>query len=814
MKEFLIQRYRPDPTGPVIRPTLLRVDDDGRIIQADRHAETMFGYDTSDLTGQKVQHILASRQDDPFAPAHRHRLDNGQTVLVTFRHKDGFFFTALLGLRMEIRDSDQAATASITLKDSDAMDSRIQRLAEQNAGFGLWELDMPSNEISWSEGMYRLLELKAGSELTPEQALFYCQAGQNRVRAMFRRCMRTGQPFSMDLTILTSRQRPQRVTLAGRALKNGGRVQKLGGVMVNHSEAMVHDLEKQQAQQILQATTTASSDLVVAINTEFRLLHFNTPWCQQFQNAFDLVPKPGDNLRSLLKDFPNERRLIERLWQRAFDREHFVAEMPLNRQGEGLPIYEFHFQCIRGDRGEITGAVHVARDISNRIQQSSNSDYRMRHDPVTGLMNRRSFIEHLERAMGHRHKRQSTDGLLFLDLDNFEQFNEDAGSGTCDRYLRELAAMLGLRVRQRDALARLAGDTFALFIENCPEPRARKIAEEIREQIAQFQFEWQGQTLQTSTSGGLLILDSELPERADTLLTQAADLCHTAKTSGRNRIHTAHALPDAAGDTGTDKQLEQLRQALDQHQLILEFQALKPVASVTWGDHIEILCRIPGQEPEDTTLLPGQFLPLAERFDLAKRLDRQVIRQTLDWLGQHRLLEPRLKYCGFNLSLASVLDDTFADFMEQLLAPSPFRAECFCLEIREAHATQYPDEVAVLCDALHRIGCRVALEGAGASVESYSLAAHLPVDIIKLDRRVMDHLEDDPVQQVMVDALHRIAEAAGKETVATFIESDETLRKVRTLGIHFGQGYRLSKPSPLEQLKPAAVELSTGRIGG
>ena len=145
MKEFLIQRYRPDPTGPVIRPTLLRVDDDGRIIQADRHAETMFGYDISDLTGQKVQHILASRQDDPFAPAHRHRLDNGQTVLVTFRHKDGFFFTALLGLRMEIRDSDQAATASITLRDSDAMDSRIQRLAEQSAGFGLWELDMPSN---------------------------------------------------------------------------------------------------------------------------------------------------------------------------------------------------------------------------------------------------------------------------------------------------------------------------------------------------------------------------------------------------------------------------------------------------------------------------------------------------------------------------------------------------------------------------------------------------------------------------------------------------------------------------------------------
>src|SRR5690554_7989478 len=78
----------------------------------------------------------------------------------------------------------------------------------------------------------------------------------------------------------------------------------------------------------------------------------------------------------------------------------------------------------------------------------------------------------------------------------------------------------------------------------------------------------------------------------------------------------------------------------------------------------------------------------------------------------------------------------------------------------------------------------------------------------------MKHLEKDPVQQVMVDALHRIAEAAGKETVATFIENDETLRKVRTLGIHFGQGFRLAEPQPLEQLKPAVVELSTGRIGG
>ncbi|MDP4548161.1 MULTISPECIES: EAL domain-containing protein [unclassified Marinobacter] len=814
MKEFLIQRYRPDPSGPAIHPTLLRVDVDGRITLADRYAEAMFGYHASELTHLTVQHILASRQDDPFAPAHRHRLANGQTVLVTFKHKEGFFFTASLGLRLETLKSPSETLASITLKDSQQMDGRLFGLAERSASFGYWELDVASNDVFWSDAMFRLLELRVGTDLSPEQALFYCQSHQNRVRALIRRCMRSGQPFSIELPIITSSQRLMRATLTGQALKSGGQIHRLGGVLVNHSSAMRHDEQKQQAQRLLEATASATPDLVLAIDTSFNLLYFNEVWEQHFRTAFNLEPQPGDNLKSLLNDFPNERRLMESLWQKAFERDRFVAEMPLFGDGASSSLFELHFQRIHNDNGEVAGAVRIGKDISDRVMHNSGGDHRMRHDPITGLMNRRAFSVHLERAISHRHKRQLVDSLLFLDIDDFDGFNKIADTGTCDRYLRELASTLNLRVRKRDALARLGGDTFALFIENCPESRARTIADEVREQIARFQFEWQGTLLQTTVSGGLLIIDKDAPEQPDILLSQAADLCHTAKTSGRDRIHTAHALPtEKESDTGSERRLQQLRQALEDETLVLEFQALKPVASVTWGDHVEILCRIPAG-PDNDLLKPEHFLPVAERYDLAKMLDRQVIRQTLAWLSQHRLLVPRLKYCGFNLSLASVLDDTFTDFLEQAVALTPFAASCFCLEIRESHATRYPDEVAVLCDSLHQIGCRVALEGAGASVESYSLAANLPVDIIKLDKRVMHQLENDPVQQIMVDALHRIAETTGKETVATFIENDATLRKVRSLGIHFGQGYRLARPQPLEDLTPAVVDLSTGRIGG
>ncbi|MBU2954700.1 EAL domain-containing protein [Marinobacter sp. F3R08] len=814
MKEFIIRRYRSEQAPATERKTLLRIDDEGKVLFADHQAEAVLGYESSELEGQPVHRILASRQDDPFAPANRHRIERGQNVLVTFRHKEGFFYTACLSLRIDMRDSDKAASATITLCDSATRDPRLLRLAEKGAGFGTWELDTQTNELTWTEGMFQLLELKAGTDITPEQALFYCQTGQARVRAMFRRCLRTGEAFSLDLDIITSRQNQRRVTLSCRALKQEGRIPRLGGTLVNRTADMQLDRARQQASTILSATTTATTDLVVAVDASFNLLHFNEAWARQFSETFDRQPEAGDNLSDLLQEFPNERRLMERLWHRAFERDSFVVEMPMAQQSRELPVHEFHYQRLTNDQGEVTGAVHVARRIQPKLNHASSEEYRIRHDPVTGLMNRKTFIARILKTLGHTSRRDSCDSLLYLDLDEFERFNDLAGSGTCDRYLRELAGNLGVRVRQRDSLARLAGDTFTLFIENCPEARARKIAQETLELISNFVFEWQGQKLQTTASGGLLILDDDTPVDPEQLLSQAADLCHTAKMSGRNRVHAARAAAHQADDSTAGKRVEQIRKALDKQHLILEYQAMRPVASPTWGDHIEILCRIPTSEENETTLKPHDFLPVAERFDLAKRLDRQVIRQTLNWLARQPLLQPRLKYCGFNLSLASVLDDTFPDFMAGILSESPFDPGCFCLEVREAHATQYPDDVAVLCDALHQAGLRIALDGAGASVESYSLAARLPVDIIKLDRRMVQKLDEDPVQQVMLEALHRIAEAAGKVTVATFIENEDALRKVRTLGIHYGQGYRLFRPRPLAELTPAAVDLTTGRIGG
>ncbi|MDC0661329.1 EAL domain-containing protein [Marinobacter sp. SS21] len=815
MKEFFIRRYRTESDRGEVRRTLVRVDDGGLITYIDSQAEAVLGYDISDLQGRSISHIAADREDDPLAGGHRRRLEAGQPIVITVRHKDGYFFTAELAQRTHMKDADKPAKAQINLRTGGLQDSRLLQLVETTGSLGIWELDLRTNQVCCSEGIYRLMDLRVGADISPEQALYFCQNKQTRIRALFRRCIRTGAPFSISLDLMTGRQLCRRVRLTGQALREENQIIRLGGTVVDLTPQATQQQAAERARQLLHSIIGATHDLVVAVDSDLNLMCFNDAYRRHFEEAFGQTPTEGDNLSTLLRDFPNERRLLERLWRRALERAGFAVEMPLASQQSGAPVYEVHYQRLACPDGEAVGAVHVARDVTERIRASGNRNYLNSHDPITGLLNRREFLARLGRQL--KHAGQPGYALLYIDLDHFAKFNDRAGSGTCDRYLRELAGALGLKVRQRDALARLAGDTFALLLENCAEAEARKVAHNLLKLIEDFVFDWQGESLQTSASAGLLMLGDQLQEDPEDLLTQAADLCHTAKIAGRNRFHTASAHSEALRESEARLLLGHLRQCLDNDLLILDYQTLRPVNSATWGDHIEILARFPGMASRDgggERLLPKDFLPVAERFDLAKRIDRQVIGTTLNWLDQHPLLEPRLKYCGFNLSLASVLDDHFADFVQERLASSRFANDCFCFEISEAHAAQYPDEVAVLSDALHGVGCQVALDGAGASVKSFELTAKLPIDLIKLDRGMMKHLHQDPVKQVMAEALHKIATEAGKTTVATFIEDDETLRRVRTLGIHFGQGFRLHRPRPLTELTPAVVQLQTGQIGG
>lgn len=820
MKEFYIYRsIRSEQAGEEPKRARIKIDDAGLISYLDPTAESFFGVDLDELQGQPLRKLVATRQDDPLAPAHAETLRRGDAIQLTFKHKQGAFFTGKLVAKLDDSQGSGRDDMIIQHRAETPVDQRILKLIEDTAQLGSWELDLQRNLLYWSDGLYRLFDLRPGQEINPEHALYYFHDQQHRMRAIFRRCMSKGKAFDLTLSLHTANQRQRWVRLTGRAIRRDNKIVSMIGTLQEISTQQQQQQQMVQGQLLLDAALDATQDLVLAVDRQFRILMVNRSYQAQFDKTFGNTPQVGQDLLSLLADFPNERRLFQRLWERAFDRETFCVEMPLAQMDRELPIFEIRYHRLMTGQ-TLLGAMHLARNVTAKTRVSDNLNYLSSHDPMTGLLNRRELLSRVKRAIEITQTRGTPQALLYLDLDDLNPMNESAGPGASDAYLRELATQLSLKVRQRDSLARVAGDKLAVLLDNCSEAEARKVADNLRQQIEQFTHVWQEKTLQTTVSGGLVPILASLPTtlsttgtaNAEDVLIIAADLCQAAKSAGPSRIHVHRQQDTSSSEVERQAQLKTLQHCVSSGNLTLMYQAIKPVNSVTWGDYIEILVRLQCSQDDTKIWYPDEFLPIAERYDLACQLDRQIIANTLQWLADHELMEPRLKLCSFNLSLASLLDPTLPDDIARLLENSPYGADRFCFEIREGDAIRHADAVFTCCERLRDIGCKTALDRAGASAQSYSLVARLPVDFIKLDQHLVNGLATDSVQLVIAEALHKIAEVSGKQTIACFVENDETLREVRRLGIHFAQGFRLGSLKPLDELAPVQLDLSTIRM--
>lgn len=816
VKQFLFKRIRNDPATTAQEKTgRLQIDDEGIIRSADTETERLFGYGMLQMGGVALSDLVASREDNPLMPPLRDTLALGATARITVKHSSGYFFTASVQQAREAAGSEARKRMSISAREGTPLDERILRLVEDSAGLGVWEMDPDSNRMYWSEGMFRLLDLPPSSEVDPEHVLYYFQEHQAQVQQAMKRCLRRGQSFVLELPVLTANQNQRRVRVTGHSLRDGDRVYALAGTALDVSSQQA-DAEAAHAWKCrTQSVMAASDDLVVIVDETLNIVAINRSFTEQFEKTFGIIPDVGDNIIRLMDDFPEERRLHQRLWERALKQEGFCVEMPLAQSDENLPVFEIQFHRILTPEGDVLGAAHVARSMSAREGVQDNLHYLNSHDPLTGLLNRRELSQRLHRALNIVRDTGTPHALVFLDLDNFTQLNERFGAGGCDRYLRELSGLMMSRLRQRDAIARVAGDQFAIILDNCGEEEALKVCDNLKDAVAGFSYEWQEASMQTTISGGLLPLNSEKDATPEQCLTLAADLCETAKTGGTSRISVYRSPDGISSQAQTREQLAQLQNAIATGAVELHFQALRPIASATWGDHVEVLARL-RREPSDTGEVydalwePGEFMPLAEQYDLASALDQLVINKTLDWLEAHPLMHPRIKMISFNLSVSSLLDDEFAPTVRQRIENSSFDAESFCFEIRERDALAHPDATARCCRLLHKTGCRIALDSAGTTGATHRLLETLSADIIKIDESLMQGLATSDLQQVMVGAIHRMADLSEAVTVAPFIEDDATLRKVRELGLHFGQGYRLTAPELIEELAPPAYKPGSG----
>ncbi|MFL6572134.1 MAG: diguanylate cyclase, partial [Burkholderiales bacterium] len=268
----------------------------------------------------------------------------------------------------------------------------------------------------------------------------------------------------------------------------------------------------------------------------------------------------------------------------------------------------------------------VYADVSRARALNHELAWQASHDALTGLINRRHFERKLGQALEDAQLDASRHALMFLDLDQFKIVNDTSGHTAGDELLRQLGALLKSQLRANDMLGRLGGDEFGVLVAHCDLPKAREIAEKLRQVVAGFRFSWGNRLFETGVSIGLVPIDAHSKSVAQ--LMSAADVaCYAAKEGGRNRIHVLKASDGELGWRTSDLEWgTRIGDALREGRLFVEVQkaaALRPELAVT--EYREALLRM---HDRDATPVPtSALIQAAERYNLMPgRIDRFVVR--------------------------------------------------------------------------------------------------------------------------------------------------------------------------------------------
>lgn len=448
--------------------------------------------------------------------------------------------------------------------------------------------------------------------------------------------------------------------------------------------------------------------------------------------------------------------------------------------------------------------IAVIEDISEARKLSSELKYQARHDALTGLINRREFEARLARSIETAREERSRHVLCFVDLDQFKVVNDTCGHMAGDELLRQTTDILRNHLRRGDVLARLGGDEFGVIFSHCAINAAADVADKLRRRLAECVFSWEDASFNITASMGLVEIGEASPDVA-TLLREADTACYLAKDHGRNRLHVYNERDHALVSRRDEMEwVGRIREALDAGRLRLYAQIIEPVGHAA-GLRYELLVRLIDRQGRE--VLPGAFLPAAERYNVATSIDRWVVCSALRALAEHPAHQAALDACHINLSGQSIGRDDFLQAVEECLDRYSVDPGKICFEITETAAMTSMTGARRFIERLNARGCRFALDDFGSGLSSFGYLRALPVDVLKIDGTFVRDIVDDEIHLAMVKSINEIGRLMGKRTVAEFVESEAIFEQLRLLQVDYVQGYAIHKPCPLEDLLSWQLEV-------
>ncbi|WP_158257134.1 putative bifunctional diguanylate cyclase/phosphodiesterase [Kineococcus xinjiangensis] len=434
------------------------------------------------------------------------------------------------------------------------------------------------------------------------------------------------------------------------------------------------------------------------------------------------------------------------------------------------------------------------RDITGLRRAEALLQEQATHDVLTGLPNRRLFLDRLDVAMARLERHPATLAVLYCDLDHFKQVNDTLGHGVGDRLLQQVATALRGALRPADTLARFGGDEFVVLCEDLESTdAAHDLAERLRAAVPPA-LRIEDRDVQVGLSVGVSTTDRPAP--VERVLSEADTALYAAKRAGRRRVHVFGEEMRAASRRRYHVE-SGLYGALEREEFLLHYQ---PKVHITSGRISGVEALLRWQHPDEGLLLPVEFLDVVDDGGLVLPVGEWVLRRACEEAARWGSAA-ETPLVQVNLSARQVTSPLLVELVRDVLAVTGLPPARLELEVTEGQVlTNMRAAVAVLQD-VRDLGVGVALDDFGSGYSSLAWLQRLPVTTLKLDRAFLSDLTTAPGSAAIIRAVVDLGHALGLRVVGEGVENAGQLEALRGLGVDEAQGFHLAHPMPAASLR-------------
>ncbi|MBT8132954.1 MAG: EAL domain-containing protein [Gammaproteobacteria bacterium] len=562
--------------------------------------------------------------------------------------------------------------------------------------------------------------------------------------------------------------------------------------------AELHAQHANQQSNFLHMTLQSIVDGVITTSIEGHINSIN-PMAEQLTgwSENEAIGKPLFQVMHALDENTQKRIYdpIANIEHKSVLDEPVGATLIQNNSNIETPV-EYVAAPMRDHEDKIAGIVVIIHDES--VQRSLNRQltFQATHDALTGLINRYEFERRLKNVITAQTVHESVNTLCYIDLDQFKLVNDTCGHTAGDDLLKKITLLLQDTLGNVGTLARLGGDEFGLLLENTDTRKAQSVALGVLDVIKNFHFTWNENTFTIGASIGI----ASIPNNAlncEEILSNADSACYLAKESGRNRIQVYTEEDDKLLTQQREMHwVSRINHALEEGRFQLYFQEIISLRGheQAFIMHGEVLLRM--IDKEGNIVSPNQFLPAAERYNMATLIDEWVVDRSIQWLASRK----EKVLISINLSGMSISNRDFLNFVVSRIKQNKVNPELLCFEITETAAINNLGTAIHFMNVLKKLGCSFALDDFGSGLSSFSYLNSLPVDYLKIDGTFVMDIDKDPMHYAMVKSINEVGQVMGIKTIAEFAASKDIIDCLREVGVDNAQGYAVARPVALASL--------------